>query len=87
LAGTHGKPLSRLRSLRQSQRPSDRQNDWSTNLCADSLDNPSEARITRHISADTQLPWYKFAEVQFAKDLPKFAEKDFDAMMKSIKLD
>jgi hypothetical protein len=58
------------------------QADWSTNLCVGSLDDPSEARITCHIYADTQLPWYKIAE-----DLPKFAEKDFDAMMEFIKLD
>jgi hypothetical protein len=60
----------------------DPQNDWSTNLCVGSLDNPSDARITCHTYVDTQLPWYRFAD-----DLPKFAGNDFDAMMAFIKPD
>ena len=46
------------------------------------LDNPSEARMACHIYADTQLPWYKICE-----DLPKFAEKDADAMLEFIRQD
>jgi hypothetical protein len=63
----------------QASNPED---DWSTNLCVGSLDRPSEVSIACHIYADTQLPWYDFGE-----DLPKFAEKDFHAMMAFIKLD
>lgn len=59
---------------------SDPQRDWATNLDVGSLDNPSEARMTCHIYADMQLPWYKICE-----DLPKFAEKDVDAMMEFIR--
>ena len=60
----------------------DLKDDWSTNLDVGSLDDPSEARMTCHIYADTQLPWYRICE-----DLPKFAEKDADAMLKFIRLD
>ena len=60
----------------------DPEDDWSTNLDVGSLDNPTEARMTCHIYADTQLPWYRICE-----ELPKFAEKDLDAMVKFIKLD
>ncbi len=56
--------------------------DWTTNLCVGSLDRPTEARVTCHMYADTQLPWYKVCE-----DLPKFTEHDVDAVMKFIKLD
>ena len=56
--------------------------DWTTNLDVGSLDNPSEARIACHMCVDTQLPWYKICE-----DLPKFAEKDVDAMMEFIRLE
>jgi hypothetical protein len=45
------------------------------------LFGPGVFYLTCHIYADTQLPWYKIAE-----NLPKFAEKDFDAMMEFIKL-
>ena len=61
---------------------SDPQYEWTTNLDVGSLDNPSDARMACHIYADTQLPWYKVCE-----DLPKFAEKDGDAMMEFIKQD
>lgn len=56
--------------------------DWLTNLCVGALDNPSAARVTSHIYADTQLPWYKVCE-----DLPKFTEAEADAMLAFIKLD
>ena len=52
------------------------------NLCVGSLDNPSEARMTCRIYADTQLPWYTACE-----DLPKFTENDEAAMLEFIKLD
>ncbi len=61
---------------------SDLEQDWTTNLCVGSLDNPSEARVTCHIYADTQLPWYTACE-----DLPKFTENDEAAMLEFIKLD
>lgn len=50
--------------------------DWATNLSVVSLDNPAQARVTCHIYADTQLPWY-----DVCADLPKFTENDADAMM------
>jgi hypothetical protein len=56
--------------------------DWMTNLCVGSLDQPAAARMTCHIYADTQLPWYRVCE-----DLPKFTESDADAMMDFIRLD
>ena len=55
--------------------------DWMTNLCVGSLDDPAAARVTCHIYADTQLPWYKVCE-----DLPKFGENDVDAMMDFLRL-
>jgi hypothetical protein len=61
---------------------SDPAEDWLTNLCVGSLDNPSEALMTCHIYADTQLPWYKVCE-----DLPKFTESEADAVLKFIRLD
>lgn len=56
------------------------ENDWATNLDVGSLDNPSEARMACHMYADTQLPWYKICE-----DLPKFFEKETDAMIEFIR--
>ena len=58
------------------------EDDWLTNVTVGTLDRPQDARISRHIYADTQLPWYKVCE-----DLPKFTEHDAEAMMKFIKLD
>lgn len=52
------------------------EDDWLTNLCVGSLDNPADARIACHIFADTRLPWYDPCD-----DLPKFTEADEDAMM------
>lgn len=52
----------------QAVRPED---DWLTNLTVGSLDAPQEARMTRHIHADTRLPWYTACE-----DLPKLASAD-----------
>ncbi len=58
----------------------DPQDDWQTNLCVGSLDNPSEARMACHIYADTQLPWYDPCD-----DLPKFSEDDEASMLAFIK--
>jgi hypothetical protein len=57
------------------------EDDWLTNLCVGSLDRPAEARVTCHMYADSQLPWYRICE-----DLPKFTEADEDAMMEFIRL-
>ncbi len=59
---------------------SDPAEDWMTNLCVGSLDNPAEARVTCHIHADTRLPWY-----DVCPELPKFTEKDEAAMMAFIR--
>ena len=34
------------------------EDDWLTNVTVGSLDQPEDARMTRHICADTQLSWY-----------------------------
>jgi hypothetical protein len=34
------------------------EDDWLTNVTVGSLDHPERAQITRHICADTRLPWY-----------------------------
>ncbi len=47
------------------------EDDWLTNVTVGSLDRPAEARVTRHIFADTQLPWYRVCE-----DLPKLEADD-----------
>ncbi|MDP3194543.1 GFA family protein [Tabrizicola sp.] len=57
----------------QAVRPED---DWLTNLTVGSLDRPADARMTRHIYADTQLPWYKVCE-----DLPKLTVSDADRLL------
>ena len=51
------------------------EDEWLTNLSVGCLDNPAEARMTRHIYADTQLPWYKLCE-----DLPKLVSGDLDQL-------
>lgn len=56
------------------------EDDWMTNVCVGSLDDPSSARITCHIYADTQLPWFRLCE-----ELPKFTEADEQAMMDFIR--
>jgi len=57
----------------QALRPDD---DWLTNLTVGTLDRPGEVRVTRHIYADTQLPWYRVCE-----DLPKLSEQDADRLI------
>lgn len=51
------------------------EDDWLTNVTVGSLDQPQEARVTRHIYADTQLPWYQACE-----DLPKFVAADAERL-------
>lgn len=57
----------------QALRPED---DWLTNLTVGTLDQPSEARMTRHIYADTQLPWY-----QLCDNLPKLGAADAEQLI------
>ena len=61
----------------QALRPED---DWLTNLTVGTLDRPSEARMTRHIYADTQLPWYQVCE-----DLPKLVADDADRLLEQLR--
>lgn len=51
------------------------EDDWLTNLTVGSLDCPAEVQVTRHIFADTALPWYRLRE-----DLPRFAAQDADIL-------
>lgn len=52
------------------------EDDWLTNLSVGTLDAPEKARMTRHIYADTQLPWYRVCE-----DLPKLVSGDLDSLI------
>lgn len=61
----------------QAQQPQD---DWLTNVTVGSLDRPDEARMTRHICADTQLSWY-----QLAQDLPKFTADQGDHLIEVLR--
>ena len=61
----------------QALRPED---DWLTNLTVGTLDRPSAARMTRHIYADTQLPWYQVCE-----DLPKLVADDADRLLEQLR--
>ena len=61
----------------QALRPED---DWLTNLTVGTLDRPSEARMTQHIYADTQLPWYQVCE-----DLPKLVADDADRLLEQLR--
>ncbi len=61
----------------QASNPED---DWWTNLSVGSLDDPSGARATCHIFCDTKLPWFDLNE-----DLPKFDEKDEDALEEFVR--
>lgn len=54
--------------------------DWLTNITVGTLDRPAEARVTRHIYADTQLPWYRVCE-----DLPKLTEKDAGRLIELLR--
>lgn len=61
----------------QAQHPKD---DWLTNLTVGTLDRPGEARVTRHIYADTALPWYQTCE-----DLPKYEGKDAERLIEELR--
>ncbi|MEZ5912401.1 MAG: GFA family protein [Paracoccaceae bacterium] len=54
--------------------------DWLTNVTVGSLDHPELARVTRHIYADTQLPWYLLCD-----DLPKLTEADADHLIAMLR--
>jgi hypothetical protein len=51
-----------------------------TNITVGTLDRPQDARMSRHIYADTQLPWYKVCE-----DLPKLKEEDAELLIRLLK--
>jgi hypothetical protein len=55
------------------------EDDWLTNITVGTLDNAGEARVTRHIYADTQLPWYRICD-----DLPKLTEKDASLLLELL---
>lgn len=56
--------------------------DWMTNLCVGSLDDPETARVTCHMYSDTQLSWYRPCD-----NLPKFTEAQSAEMLQFIKLE
>ena len=56
------------------------EDDWLTNVTVGSLDHPAEARVTRHIYADTQLPWYHVCE-----ELPKLTEHDAELLIELLR--
>lgn len=56
------------------------EDDWLTNVTVGSLDRPGDARMTRHICADTQLGWYRLAE-----DLPKFTSDEADRLVDMLR--
>jgi hypothetical protein len=56
------------------------EDDWLTNITVGTLDKPTEARVTRHIYTDTQLPWYQVCE-----DLPKLTEKDAETLIELLR--
>ena len=61
----------------QAQRAED---DWLTNITVGTLDRPQDARMSRHIYADTQLPWYKVCE-----DLPKLKAEDAELLIELLR--
>ncbi len=58
----------------------DSKDDWLTNVTVGSLDHPAEAGVTRHIYADTQLPWYRVCE-----HLPKLTEADAERLISLLR--
>ena len=56
------------------------EDDWLTNITVGTLDRPADARVTRHIYTDTQLPWYHVCE-----DLPKLTETDAERLTELLK--
>ena len=67
------------RLLWQARDPAE---DWLTNLCVGSLDDPAAARVAFHMYTDTQLPWYRPCD-----DLPKFTASQAEAMMPLLTLE
>ena len=53
---------------------------WLTNISVGTLDHPAEARMTRHIFADTQLPWY-----DVCADLPKLEAADVGLLIDQLR--
>jgi len=56
------------------------EDDWLTNVTVGSLDRPNEARMTRHICADTQLDWY-----DPCADLPKLVADEADLLIETLR--
>lgn len=56
------------------------EDDWLTNVTVGTLDNPAEVRVTRHIYADTQLPWYRLCA-----DLPKLTGSDGERLINLLR--
>ena len=52
------------------------EDDWLTNVTVGTLDRPQDARMSRHIYADTQLPWYDVCE-----GLPKLQAADAELLI------
>ncbi|MBL9052571.1 MAG: hypothetical protein JNN02_02470 [Tabrizicola sp.] len=52
------------------------EDDWPTNVSVGSPDRPQDARMTRHICADTQLDWY-----DPRKDLPTLVVDEADHLI------
>lgn len=52
------------------------EDDWLTNVTVGTLDRPQDARMSRHIYADTQLPWYEVCE-----GLPKLKGADAEVLI------
>ena len=52
------------------------EDEWLTNITVGTLDRPHEARMTRHIYADMQLPWY-----DPCPNLPKLTADEGDLLI------
>ncbi len=56
------------------------EDDWLTNVTVGSLDQPEDARMTRHICADTQLSWYDPCPA-----LPKLGADQADLLVATLR--
>ena len=56
------------------------EDDWLTNVTVGSLDRPEDARMTRHICADTQLSWY-----DPCPGLPKLVADDAELLVATLR--
>lgn len=72
-------PTCGSRIVWQALRPED---DWLTNVTVGSLDDPAAARVTRHICADTQLPWY-----DVGAGLPRFTADEADRLVAELRVE